>query len=299
MEGPLTGQVALAPVSARPRARNWTPLLLFPAALLLIVFLVVPLCATIWLSLSPSNLVRFQGHGLGNFAYMLGKPYYTRVAIRTFRLAFESTAAALLIGYPAALSLRAIPERVAGGITLAMTLPILSGPLIVVLGWMILLSDGGPVLAPLSRAGLIPRLGLLGSETGIVIGVVHFVLPFVILSLASVLRGIPPALLEAASSLGASAWQTFTQVILPLSLPGVLSATVIALSLSMSAFIAPHYLGGPADLTLTTLVAQFVLATYNGQMAAAVSVVLLIAMAGLILLLTATLSRRLSRGLRQ
>jgi ABC-type spermidine/putrescine transport system permease subunit I len=172
-------------------------------------------------------------------------------------------------------------------VTLVLTLPILAGPLVVVLGWMIILSDGGPVLHPL---GL--RLGLLGSEGGIVIGVVHFILPFVILSLASVLRGIPPSLLEAASSLGASAWQRFTQVILPLSLPGVLSATVIALSLSLSAYVAPHYLGGPADLTLTTLVAQFVLATYNGQMAAAVSVVLLVAMAGLILALTAALSRR-------
>lgn len=282
--------------TARQEPRNWASLLLLPAALLLIAFLVVPLCGMVWLSLSPNNLVHFQGHGLGNYAYLLAKPYYLRVTGRTFRIAFETTAAALLLGYPTALALRAVPDRVASAMSLAMTLPILSGPLVVVLGWMILLSDGGPVFAPLARWGVIPRFGLLGSETAIVIGVVHFVLPFVVLSLASVLRGIPAPLLEAASSLGAGAWQRFTQVILPLSLPGVLSAAVIALSLSMSSFIAPHYLGGPADLTLTTLVAQFVLATYNGEMAAAVSVVLLIAMAGLILVLTTTLSRRLRRA---
>ena len=293
MEGSLRGGVAA--IRVRGRAWNWTPLLLTPAAVLLILFLVVPLCAMIWLSLTPGNLLHFPAPGLGNYAYMLAKPYYRGVAERTFRLAVETTLAALAIGYPTALALRSVPSRVAAAITLVMTLPILSGPLVVVLGWMILLSDGGPVLAPLARWGLIPRIGLLGSETGIVIGVVHFVLPFVVLSLASVLRGIPAPLLEAATSLGANAWQRFTQVILPFSLPGVLSAAVIALSLSMSSFIAPHYLGGPADQTLTTLVAQFVLATYNGQMAAAVSVVLLVTMAALILLLTTVLSRRLRR----
>ncbi len=270
--------------------RNLPALLLLPAALLLIAFLVLPLCATVWLSLSPNTLVRFQGHGVGNYAYILGKLYYVGVAIRTFRLAVETTGAALLVGYPAALALSALPPRLAARVTLLLTLPVLAGPLIVALGWMIMLSDGGPLLHPLTP--VIGKLRLLGSEAGIVIGVTHFVLPFVILSLGGVLRAIPPALLEAADSLGASGWQRFHQIVLPLSLPGVLSATVIALSLAMSSYIAPHYLGGPADLTLTTLVAQFVLATFNGQMAAAVSVLLLLAMSGLILVLTAALSRR-------
>ncbi|WP_428487692.1 ABC transporter permease [Rhodopila sp.] len=222
---------------------------------------------------------------------MVSKPYYVGVARRSFWLALETTVIALLLGYPAALVLRDLPARLAAALTLAMTLPILASPLVVVLGWMILLSDGGPLLHPLTQWGLIGRLRILGSETGIVIGVVHFVLPFVVLSLASVLRAIPASLIEAARDLGANCWQRFGSVILPLSLPGLLSATIITLSLSMSSFIAPHYLGGPSDMTLTTLVAQFVLATYNGQLAAAVSVVLLLAMAGLILLLTVGASR--------
>ena len=276
----------------RRRQRDWlTPLLLFPAALLLIVFLAVPLCATVWLSLSPNTLVHFPGHGIGNYTYMLSKPYYVRVGLRTLRLAFETTLIALVLGYAAALALRELPARLSGTLTLAMTLPILAGPLVVVLGWMILLSDGGPVLRPLTEWGLIGRLHILGSETGMVIGIVHFVLPFVVLSLANVLRNIPEPLLEAAHSLGASPWQRFRSVTLPLSLPGILSAAIVALSLSISSFIAPHYLGGPADMTLTTLVAQFVLATYNGQLAAAVAVVLLVVMAAAVLSLTAGVSR--------
>jgi putative spermidine/putrescine transport system permease protein len=266
-------------------------LFLLPAALLLIVFLVLPLCATIWLSLSPNSLVHFPGHGLGNYAYLGSKPYYLGVAWRTLRLALATTLASLLLGYPAALVLRGESAGTSGAVTLAMTLPVLAGPLVVVLGWMILLSNGGPLLHPLAQWGVIGRLRLLGSETGIAIGIVHFVLPFVVLSLVSVLRGIPDHLIEAARSLGASPWQRFTRITFPLALPGLISATIIALSLSMSSFIAPHYLGGPADLTLTTLVSQFVLATYNGQLAAAVSVLLLMLMSALVFLLTAGVAR--------
>jgi putative spermidine/putrescine transport system permease protein len=268
-----------------------TAWLLLPAGLLLVLFLALPLCATVWLSLSPNPLVHFSGAGLDNYAYLLSKRYYTGVAIATLRLTAETTGAALLFGYPAAMVLADLTPRVAGMISLAMTLPILAGPLVVVLGWMILLSDGGPVIAPLIRAGLIPQPHLLGSEAGIVIGVLHFVLPFVVLSLANVLRAIPAPLIEAANELGASPPQRFLNVTLPLSMPGVLSATIIAASLSVGSFVAPHYLGGPGDMTLTTLIAQFMLATYNGQLAAAVAVLLLIAMT----LLIVTLSRAASR----
>ncbi len=133
----------------RGRSDLLTALLLLPAGLLLIVFLVIPLCATVWLSLSPNPLVHFSGAGLNNYAYLLSKRYYTGVAITTLRLTLETTGAALLFGYPAAMVLADLPPRVAGAVSLAMTLPILAGPLVVVLGWMILLSDGGPLFGPL------------------------------------------------------------------------------------------------------------------------------------------------------
>jgi ABC-type spermidine/putrescine transport system permease subunit I len=284
------------PAPPRP-ARAWGPgliagVLLFPSAVLLIVFLVVPLCATVWLSLSPNVLIDFDGHGLGNYTYLVGKTYYATVLVRTLRIAAEVTAVSLLVGYPAALVMRGLSAGLAGALAMAMTLPVLSGPLVVVLGWMILISKGGPILAPLASLGIVPPR-ILGTEAAIVIGTVHFALPFVVLSLASLLRAIPDYLLEAARSLGASPWQRFCQVIWPLSLPGVLSATIISFSLGASAYISPHYLGGPADMTLTTLIAQFVLATYNGQMAATASVILLIVMAAVIFLLTSIVSRRI------
>ncbi len=258
--------------------RSFASLLLLPSALLLLLFLALPVCATVWLSLEPNALVHFQGHGVGNYTYLAGRAYYLGVVARTFRLAAETTVIALLLGYPAALALRGETERTAGTVSLLMTLPVLAGPLVVVLGWMILLSNGGPILGPLVRWGVIGRARWLGSEAGILIGVVHFVLPFVVLSLASVVRGLPQPLLEAARSLGAGPVARFRLVVFPLALPGLVSAAVIAFSLSIGSFVAPHYLGGPADLTLTTLISQFVLATFNGQLAAAVATVLLVLM---------------------
>ncbi len=258
--------------------RPFASLLLLPSALLLLLFLALPVCATVWLSLEPNALVHFQGHGVANYTYLAGRAYYLGVVARTFRLAAESTVIALLLGYPAALALRGETERTAGTVSLLMTLPVLAGPLVVVLGWMILLSNGGPILGPLVRWGVIGRARWLGSEAGILIGVVHFVLPFVVLSLASVVRGLPQPLLEAARSLGAGPVARFRLVVFPLALPGLVSAAVIAFSLSIGSFVAPHYLGGPADLTLTTLISQFVLATFNGQLAAAAATVLLVLM---------------------
>ncbi|MEJ0068205.1 MAG: ABC transporter permease [Pseudomonadota bacterium] len=255
---------------------------LAPALVFLVLFLVLPLGATIWLSLSPNVLIKFDGPGLANFGYLLGKPYYLDVLWRTLRLSSITAVMALLLGYPAAWLLRDLSERASSTLIIALTFPILAGPLVVVLGWMILLSDGGPLIRPLVRLGLTGPLHLLGSEAGVVVGQVHFTLPFVVLTLFAAFKQIPADALEAARSLGAGRIQVLRHIIWPLSLPGVVSASLIAFSLAASSYVSPHYLGGAATLTLTTLIAQFILATYNTQLAGAASVMLLIVMAGIV-----------------
>jgi ABC-type spermidine/putrescine transport system permease subunit I len=161
----------------------------------------------------------------------------------------------------------------------------------VVLGWMILLSDGGPLIYPLTQWGWLRPLRLLGTETAIVIALVHFTLPFVILTVFSSLKQIPDDLIEAAKSLGAGQLQVFAKVVWPLSLPGVLAASVIAFSLAASAYVSPHYLGGPTQLTLTTLVGQFVVASFNSELAGAAAILLLALMALIIFFVTSLVSR--------
>lgn len=282
-----TAMAARSPAGGVP----WTAYLaLAPAVVVLVLLLVVPLTATVYLSLSPNVLVRFEGPGLDNFVYLFGKPYYVDVLVRTLRISFVTALIALVVGYPAAYVLKDLSERTGGALIIALTFPILTGPLVIVLGWMILMSDGGPLIRPLVRLGLSGPWRLLGTEAAIVVGLVHFTLPFVVLTIYSSLKQIPNDLVEAARSLGAGAAQVFRRVVWPLSLPGVLSASIIAFSLAASAYVSPHYLGGATRLTLTTLVAQFILATYNAEMAAAAAVVLLAIMAAIIFLFTRAVS---------
>src|SRR5579863_6783067 len=112
----------------------WRPYLpLAPGLVFLTLFLVLPLAATAWLSLSPNVLIKFDGPGLDNFAYLIGKAYYVDVLWRTVRVALATTLAALVLGYPAAYVLRAVSERLGSTMVIGLTFPILAGPLVVVL----------------------------------------------------------------------------------------------------------------------------------------------------------------------
>jgi putative spermidine/putrescine transport system permease protein len=256
-------------------ARGFTALLLAPSLLMVLVFLGLPLGIVLVESLQSNVLLQFAAPGIDNYRYLLTRAYYFDVLIRTLRLSLLTTVIAIPLGYLAAMALPVLKGRIANIAIMALTFPILAGPLVVILGWMALLPDSGPLFGPLVRAGLIRPPRILGSETGIVISQVQFVLPFAILTLVTALRQIPPDLYEAAKSLGAGSLHSFVHVTLPLSLPGALSTTIIVFSLAASSFIAPHYLGGASDLTLTTLISNFVLATFNGPLAAASSILLL------------------------
>ena len=253
-------------------------LLIAPSILLVAVVLGIPVVLIVITSFQPNVLLDFAGPALDNYRYLATRAYYIDVVIRTFTQALLTTVFAVPIGYAAAMALLALSGRLGNLAAMGVTFPILTGPLVVALGWMSLLPDGGPIFGPFVRAGIIAPPRLLGSQTAVLISLVQFTLPFAMITLFTALRQIPQPLYEAAVSLGAGPLRSFTRVTLPLSLPGVLSATIITFSLAASSYISPHYLGGAAELTLTTLVAQFVLATYNGPLAAVSAVLLLVLM---------------------
>jgi putative spermidine/putrescine transport system permease protein len=255
-----------------------TTLLVAPSLLLLIAVLGLPVVFIMVTSLQPNVLLSFTGPALDNYYYLAGRAYYVDVVIRTVQQAALTTLFTVPLGYAAAIMLCNLSGRLGNLAAIGVTFPILAGPLIVVLGWMSLLPDGGPVFGPLVRAGLIAPPRLLGTQLAVLISLIQFTLPFAMLTLFTALRQIQPQLYEAAASLGAGLLRSFLRVTLPLSLPGVLSTAIIVFSLAASSYISPHYLGGASELTLTTLIAQFVLATYNGPLAAASAIILLVLM---------------------
>ncbi|MDB5370552.1 MAG: transporter, permease protein [Roseomonas sp.] len=272
-------------------ARGVQWLLLLPSLLLLALLLGLPLAAMLANSLQPNVLLSFTGPALDNYGYLLSRSYYLQVILRTLRMAAVTTLVTIPLGYIAAMLLRRLSGRAGNLAIMGLTFPILAGPLTVVLGWMALLANGGPFLGPLVAAGLIGPPNLLGSETGVVISLVQFVLPFAVLTLYTGLRQIQPQLHEAARSLGAGSLSGFLHVTLPLSLPSALSASIIVFSLAASSFISPHYLGGAGQLTLTTLVTQFIMATFNAELAAAAAGLLLLLMLAAVIGITAAIGR--------
>jgi ABC-type spermidine/putrescine transport system permease subunit I len=268
--------------------------MLMPSLLLLFVFLGIPIVIVAVTSLEPNVLLKFKGPALNNYVYLSTKSYYADVLLRTARIASTSALVAVPLGYTLAYFLRDLSGRLGNLAIMGLTVPILAGPLVIVIGWMALLANGGPLFGPLVRWGLITKPQLIGSETGVVITLVQFILPFVVLTLYTSLRQIPSQILEAASSLGASATQKFIHVTLPMTMSGVLSATIIAFSLGASSYVSPYYIGGPSQLTLTTLIGEFTMTTFNSQLAAASAILLLVMMLGLIFALI-TLGKRLAR----
>jgi ABC-type spermidine/putrescine transport system permease subunit I len=271
-----------------PRRLDATMLLLAPSLVLLALCLGFPLIVVLVSSFQPNVLLPRDTAGFYNYEYLVTQHYYAGVLVRTFRLAALATIVTLPLGYASAMVLPRLRSRAGNLAVMALTFPILAGPLVVILGWMALLPGRGPLFGPLVRWGLILPPRVIGTETAVLVSLVHFLLPFAILTLYATIKQIPRALYEAAESLGAGPTQKFRDVTLPLSLPGVLSTSIILFSLAASSYISPHYLGGAAELTLTTLIGEFILATYNSPLAGAAAIllllVMLVCMAGLVLL---------------
>lgn len=277
--GHLRGCYRPAQIVHRVREVNWVLVVLLPCLLFLLLFMILPLLLSLYQSLQPNQLVRGEGvaPGLVNYEYLMRRSVYVEVFVRTLRLSLFVTFFACLIGYPTALALRRYHARLGSTVILGLSYPILAGPLVVVIGWMVLFPRGGPINSFLLGIGVIRNpITFIGTETAVIISLTQFTLAFVVLNILNSLMRIDPALTEAAESLGANPLRAFFHVTWPLSLPGVLSGSILAFSLVVSAFVAPRYLGGETLLVVTTLIAQFMLTTFNLELASAAAVILVI-----------------------
>ena len=220
----------------------------------------------------------FQGT-LENFAEMGA---YTSVFLRSFRLALVATLVCLLIGYPVSYWMAregAGFQRVAMALIM---LPMWMNFLLRTYSWMSILENNG-LLNQLFRAiGLLDLLGveyvpMIGTSGAVVLGMVYNYLPFMILPVYSVILKLDHSLLEAARDLGADSRRVFRKVILPLSLPGVLSGVTMVFVPSVSTFAISRLLGGGTQLMLGDLIEQqFLGGAYDPHLGAAISMVMMV-----------------------
>ncbi|WP_245423443.1 ABC transporter permease [Rhizobium subbaraonis] len=241
-----------------------------PAVLLLAAVLVYPLAIIVLRSFSEPE------PGLQNYIWFFGSPVNRAVLQRTFVLSGWVTLASLICAYPYAYAMTVVGKNLRLILILCVLVPFWLSGVVRTLAWVILLQDSGVINSILRGLGLSP-VKLIRTQLGVVIGMTQVLLPFMILPIYSVMKGIDTRLLQAARSLGAKPWRAFLQIYVPLSLPGVYAGAIIVFILSLGFYITPALLGGPRSTMLSSLVQNQVLSLLNWGRGGAMGVVLLVA----------------------
>ncbi|MCK1540545.1 ABC transporter permease subunit [Bradyrhizobium sp. 179] len=229
-----------------------------PAFVLLLVVFGVPI---VQLFLTSINAPAFS---LANYHAFFGQPSNVRVLYQTVEMSVVVTAICLIIGYPAAYLIVAASKRVRIALTVLVFIPWLTSGLVRTYAWIVILGDHGLINNLLLNIGLISSpLELVYNRSAVYIGMVHIVLPMMILPLLSVMLGIDKSLMEAARSMGARPSAAFWRVFFPLSLPGVRSGTLLVFIMCLGFYITPAALGGLRDAMLSTFIAAQVSSSFD------------------------------------
>ncbi len=273
--------------------------LVLPAGLLVTALLVAPMLFLFRISLneySPQTLMT-EALQLGNYLRAIGDPYYQEILGVTMGIALLCTLLSLIIGFPAAYWLARMESNWKSVAVIMTLFPLLVGNVVRSAGWMALLGRDGAINAALQGMGLVGDEGLrlLYTPGAVVVGIVAVVAPYMILTLAAVIEGIPRQVEEAAANLGAGPMTAFRRVVLPLALPGVVAGSVLVFILCMNAYATPVLLGGPTFKMMAPAVYdQFVRGT-NWPFGAALAFILLVVTMGLTVVGSLLLGRRYRR----
>lgn len=224
----------------------------------------------------------------------LGRPIFIRAFADTVRICFETALFTLLAGYPVAYALvRTRSVALKSFILIVSVTPLFLGEVVRTYSWVVVLGNTGFVNALLTKLGLVERpIQLMFTELGVIVALVHVTLPVMVIMLATALSHIDPAYERAAESLGAGPIRVFLTITLPLSMPGVVASFTTAFAWTFSAFATPQVIGGGKVSTVSTLVYQLGLSSFNFPFAATLSLAGMAVALGMLWIL-----RRLARPL--
>ncbi|MGZ7445043.1 ABC transporter permease [Paenibacillus sp. TH7-28] len=230
--------------------------------LFLTLFFLIPLVKLLYMSLFESDTSGSAGElSLASYARFLTDPFYLKILGQTLGLGLVSTLICIVMGYPVAYKIARMTGKARSFATACVVFPLWVSITIRIFGWL-------TILQPLS---------LVGNYAGVLIGLVHVGLPFMIMTLISPIENVDRSLEDASYVFGAGFLGTFFKVVFPLTLPGVVSGALLVFSLNTAAFIVPMMLGSGKILVMTTLIYQQALFVYDWSFAAAIAVILLAA----------------------
>jgi ABC-type spermidine/putrescine transport system permease subunit I len=275
---PVAGQAGSEPFPVPIGGPDKNSFALPPAGLLLVapnlVYLALVLLAPVGM-MAGCSLVAANTPGLTlvNYAH-LADPYFLNLLGRTARIAAEVAAICTVLAYPVAYFMARSPRGVATLCLLLLLTPMMVSPVVRAFGWMVLLDRRGLLLTVMRGMGFSDARALIYTETAVVIGLVHLLLPYLVLPLTASIERISPLVEEAARDLGASAFALFRDVVLPLSLPGLVSGALLVFVEALSAFVLPALLGGRRVRMIGNEVFDALLVAYNQGQASTLTVVL-------------------------
>lgn len=266
-----------------------------PTCLVLLLAFITPMALIVRYSANefvPGELMR-EALTPANYVRFFTEPFYQRIFLTTIIVSFASATVALFAGLPTAFALRRLGARWRSVLITLLLFPLLVVTVVRAAGWVALLNERGVLNSMLMAMQLITEpIKFLYTPLALIVAMASALLPYMALSIDSVLQSLPQNLEEAAMDLGASPYAAFRYVTLPLILPGIVTGFVVSFILSMDAYATPLLIGGNAVRMMSPMIYVQVSELQNWPFASAMSVVLIVTSITISGLLTISLSKR-------
>lgn len=271
-------------------------MLIMPSVTWLGVFWLFPLITALAMSFKsfdPQLLIGTE-FTLDNYPRILSDPFFLKAFGRSLGIAAVTTLVSLLLGYPAAYHISTMNSpRLRSILTLIIFVPVMLSLVVTAFAWILILGPSGLLNQVIMGLNLSSEpVRFMNSETGVIIVLIYSFGPYMVLNIFAALENIDPGLVRAALIHGAKPWRAFRKVTLPMSMPGILSGSLLVFSLSVAAFVTPYIIGGNRVKVVPLLVYNNAVATFNWSDAATLSALLLIIM----LLITFLATRLVERS---
>jgi len=268
-------------------SRNFGLVLATPISLLYVLFLLAPISMFLVVSLFRYDAFELYKPELTgeNFLRLVSDSYYSSNILGTLRVAGLTTLFSFLLSYPLAYFLVRAAGAWRGALIFLVVAPLTTGTIVRTYGWIVLFGAEGTVNSILMGLGLIGKpLVILGTETAVIIALVHILMPYMVFPLFSALASQDPNVEHAASTLGAGRARIFFEVTLPLSRSGILMGSVLVFTLSAGSIVTAQLIGGKDVQMLGPLLYDLVMHTLNWPLGSAVAALLVALQFGIVLL---------------
>ena len=275
----MNAEAVVGKPNTRPAALT-AAFLIGPASATVVVVLALPLLLLLRYSFNRFVPGQFMVDALTleNYVKFFADPYYSHVLAVTIAVAVSSTFFCLLLGYPTAYLLARSKSHYKTLMIMLVVMPLFVGNAVRAAGWIVVFGHQGFLNAVLIKLGIVAEpLEIMYTTTAVIVGITAFNLPFMVLTLQSVIEGIPETLEEAALGMGAGPMRMFRRITLPLSLPGITAGTILCFILAMNAYATPVLLGGPRFQMMAPLVYDQISQQSNWPLGSALAFILMAA----------------------